>query len=165
MIHSTVFRPSLRICRKRFRLRNPGDAILNPDVVLWFDERWIVQCADRDVDFIGIRAHQKRERGAALGAKGTKSSGPVQFSRLPGDEAQLLPLERGPSDECRATAAPTIEAMAVSNVVRRSAGFITNGTAEASAGKGLRIHGSSSHDFAMVRKTRPASIKARAEAR
>ena len=97
---------------------NPGEAIFHPGVIAGRHDCGLVEAANGDIDFVGIRFRNKHELCAALRTKRTQTRRPFYLTRLSGRETKAASTERCPGDERSATAAAAIQAMAVCDVVR-----------------------------------------------
>lgn len=87
---------------------NPGQAIFNPGVIVRRDGGGLVKAANGDIDLVGVRFGEERQRGTALRTERTETPSPFHLSRLSGGETKVTPAKRCPGDEWRPAAASAI---------------------------------------------------------
>ena len=104
-----VLRQSLlRVSRQVIGEMNPVQAIFNPGVIVRRDGGGLVKAANGDIDLVGVRFGEERQRGTALRTERTETASPFQFSRLSGGEPKTAPTERCPGHQWCAAAATAI---------------------------------------------------------
>ena len=96
----------------------PRQPIFDPGVVARRDGGGLVEAANGDIDFVGVRFAEKREWRATMWAKRTQTTCPFHFTRLSRSETKATSTERRPGHERSATAPTAIHAMTVRDVVR-----------------------------------------------
>lgn len=86
----------LRVRRQVIGEMNPGQSIFNPGVIVRRDGGGLVKAANGDIDLVGVRFGEERQRGTALRTERTQSPSPFHLSRLSGGEAKVAPRENAP---------------------------------------------------------------------
>ena len=125
--------PLLRISRQTIGQMNPRQPVLNPRVVIGRHRHGVVETANGDVNFQGIRVRQEGQRRAALATERAQPPGPSHLARFSCSEAKAAAAERGPGYEGCPTASATVQTMTVGNVVSLTGRLITHRAAQTAA--------------------------------
>jgi hypothetical protein len=109
---------------------NPRQSILYPDVILRHNRLRMIEAANGDVYFIGVRLTQERYRRATVWAERANPPGPGDLAGRAVSEPKIVPTEGGPGHKRCAGALATIGAMAMRNVIRFASRFIADRSAQ-----------------------------------
>ncbi|MFZ0708711.1 MAG: hypothetical protein WAM53_01595 [Terrimicrobiaceae bacterium] len=83
----------LSIYRQIIIEMNPGQPVVNPNVVGWSHYRWLVEAANCNIEVVCTWSVHERQRRAAMRAKRTQPPRPSQFSRPSGREPKVAAAE------------------------------------------------------------------------
>ena len=130
----------LLVSRQIIGEMNPGKPVLNPGMIAGRYCCGLVEAANSDIDFVGIRFGHESEWRAAQRTERTETTSPFQFSRLSGGEAKTAPTERCPGHKRSAAAATAVQTMAVCDIVGLAGGFVAYRAAQTAAADNVRVH-------------------------
>ena len=108
---------------------NPRQSILYPDVILRHNRLRMIEGANSDVYFVGVRLTQERYCRATVWAERTNPPSPGDLAGCAVSEPKIVPAEGGPGHKSCAGALATVGAMAMRNVIRFASRFIADPSA------------------------------------
>src|SRR5947207_2523742 len=103
---------------------NPRQSILYPDVILRHNRLRMIEGANSDVYFIGVRLTQERYCRATVWAERANPPSPGDLAGRAVSEPKIVPAEGGPGHKSFAGALATVAAMARRNATRFASRFM-----------------------------------------
>jgi hypothetical protein len=110
-------RSRLSITRQIICETNPGQSVLNPSMVGWRHFIGPVEAANGNIHLFSVRFGHEGQWGAAARTERAHSACPPHLVRLSRGEPKVVPAEGCPRHERCATASPTIQTVAMCNIV------------------------------------------------